>query len=164
MDETQLYAYIDASHGVHHDGKSHAGYSLTMGRGTVDASSGKLPFVTKSSAESELVAVSEKASKIIAARNYHSEASKNDKPVLVGQDNQSTIRLIDVGRPCSDRTKHIATRHFWTKERVESGELKIRYVPTDHMIADILTKPIQGEQFRTLRDQLLGHVEIYDIK
>ena len=66
MDETQLYAYIDASHGVHHDGKSHAGYSLTMGRGTVDASSGKLPFVTKSSAESELVAVSEKASTIIS--------------------------------------------------------------------------------------------------
>ena len=28
-----------------------------------------------------------------------------------------------------------------------------------HMVADILTKPLQGEQFEILRDMLLGYTE-----
>jgi hypothetical protein len=34
----------------------------------------------------------------------------------------------------------------------------VNYVNTNNMIADILTKPIQGEQFNRLRDLLLGTI------
>ena len=34
--------------------------------------------------------------------------------------------------------------------------LEIVYTPTDDMIADILTKPLQGDKFRILRQLLLN--------
>ena len=39
---------------------------------------------------------------------------------------------------------------------MESGELELEYLPTDDMLADLLTKPLQGEKFRCLRDELLN--------
>ena len=44
------------------------------------------------------------------------------------------------------------------KERVDMGELSIVYLPTDDMIADILTKPLQGKKFIMLRGLLLNLV------
>ena len=35
--------------------------------------------------------------------------------------------------------------------------MKIRYCPTDEMVADVLTKPIQGEKFTILARKLLGY-------
>ena len=42
------------------------------------------------------------------------------------------------------------------KEREASGEVRIVYKPTGSMLADILTKPLQGELFRKFRRELLG--------
>jgi hypothetical protein len=47
-------------------------------------------------------------------------------------------------------------RYFFTKDKVESGELVIEYLPTEEMLADLLTKPLQGALFRRLRNQLLN--------
>ena len=43
------------------------------------------------------------------------------------------------------------------KDRFDSGELNLEYCPSDEMIADLLTKPLQGSHFLELRDRLLGH-------
>jgi hypothetical protein len=47
-------------------------------------------------------------------------------------------------------------RFFFAKDRVDSGEIKLEYCPTADMVADIFTKPLQGELFRKLRRQLLN--------
>jgi hypothetical protein len=47
-------------------------------------------------------------------------------------------------------------RYFWIKDRVESGEMKIVYLPTESMWADLLTKPLQGELFKRFRAVLLN--------
>ena len=47
-------------------------------------------------------------------------------------------------------------RYFFTKDRVGSGELLIMYCPTDEMIADFFTKPLQGKKFFKFRDLTLG--------
>ena len=41
------------------------------------------------------------------------------------------------------------------KEQVDSKKIKIEYLPIKRMIADVLTKPLQGELFKRLRDALL---------
>jgi hypothetical protein len=38
-----------------------------------------------------------------------------------------------------------------------SGEVEVVYLPTEEMKADIPTKPLQGELFRRMRAELLGH-------
>lgn len=62
------------------------------------------------------------------------------------QDNMSTIKLIKNGRSNSDKI-----RHFFVSDRSKSGEIRVEYMPTDSMIADILAEPLQGEKFRHLR-------------
>ena len=56
----------------------------------------------------------------------------------------------------SDKKRHVNVRFFWTKERVDKGEIQIVYTPTDEMVADILTKTLQGDKFLTLRRLLLN--------
>lgn len=52
---------------------------------------------------------------------------------------------------------HINIRYFFVKDRIAKGEIKIEYCPTKLMVADILTKPVQGRLFLELRDLLLGY-------
>ena len=77
-------------------------------------------------------------------------------PAVICQDNMSTMALAARGHSTSNRTRHIAVRFFWVKDRVDSGELAIEHLPTEDMVADLLTKPLQGEQFLRLRKLLLG--------
>jgi hypothetical protein len=39
---------------------------------------------------------------------------------------------------------------------INRGEVSIDYMPTEDMIADMLTKPLTGELFFRLRERLLG--------
>lgn len=48
-------------------------------------------------------------------------------------------------------------RYFFIKDRVDNGEVKLKYVYTEDLIADILTKPLQGERFRSLRAKLMRY-------
>ncbi len=67
----------------------------------------------------------------------------------------STLQLIKNGRTSSDRTRHIDIRYFFVKDRVEQGEIVCRHQPTESMLADVLTKPLQGALFRRLQQELL---------
>ncbi len=51
------------------------------------------------------------------------------------------------GGPASERSRHIAIRHFWLHEREQMDEVKIEYMPTEKMVANLLTKLLQGAQF-----------------
>ena len=74
------------------------------------------------------------------------------------QDNQSAILLERNGRRSSgQRTRHINIRYFFIKDCVESGKIVIRHCPTDKMVADYHTKPLQGKKFRDFHDQIMGH-------
>ena len=56
----------------------------------------------------------------------------------------------------SGETPDIET-YFFVKDRIAKGEIAIEYCPTKLMIADCLTKPVQGQLFIELRDLLLGY-------
>ena len=85
----------------------------------------------------------------------HQRNVEHWQPSKIYQDNQSTIILATKGCAALSRSRHINLRFFHIKDRIASGELHIEYLPTKDMIADILTKPLQGELFRKLRDLLL---------
>ena len=66
------------------------------------------------------------------------------------------MALVKNGRANSERSRHINIRYFFVKDRVEQGDVKIEYMPTGDMIADVLTKPLQRSLFARLRDLLLN--------
>ena len=129
-----------------------------LGKGCFFVQSTKQKLVSKSSTEAEIIGVSDGLGEVIWARNFiaHQLGQTEVKPAIVFQDNMSTMALIEKGRSTSSRTKHINIRYFFVKDRVESGEVVIKYLPTEEMVADMMTKPLQGTLFRKLRARLLN--------
>ncbi len=62
----------------------------------------------------------------------------------------------------SKRTKHIKAKYFLVKDYYESGEIDLRYCPTDIMWADVLTKLLQGQKFRDMQAFLQNFPRDYD--
>jgi hypothetical protein len=149
-------AYVDASYGVHADGKSHTGCVISLGKGPVYVKSGKQKIVSKSSTEAELVGLSDSMGQIIWSREFLIAQGYKLDAVTVYQDNLSTMALARNGQSNSERTRHINLRHFFVTDRIRAGEIGIAHLGTEEMIADIMTKPLQGSLFRTLRSQLMN--------
>ena len=54
-------------------------------------------------------------------------------------------------------------RYFWIKDRLEKEGIDMKYCPTEKMIADFFTKPLQGELFRKFRAVVMGHVHLNEV-
>ena len=132
---------------------------LTLGGGSILAKSSKQKIVTKSSTESELVAITDSIGEVIWLRNFLIEQGYQVPPAVLFQDNMSTIALCERGE-AGHRTKHIKIRNFFIKEHIDGGEVVVRHMPTDDMVADILTKPLQGAKFEVLCDRLVGKYDV----
>ena len=119
----------------------------------------KQKIVCRSSTESELVALSDATSLAAYELQFMESLGMKVTKAHLYQDNTPTIRLALNGKSCSDRTKHIKLRYFFIKQYINSGEFEVTYCPTEMMVADILTKPMQGNKFKILRDKLLGYTK-----
>ena len=152
-----VISYVDASYGVHKDFKSHTGSTMGIGKGPICSKSSTQKLNSKSSTESELIALSDSMGHIIWLRNFITcQGYEEIGPAVIGQDNRSTIQLAKNGQANSDATRHIAIRYFFVCDRINNNEIELRWIATQDMIADILTKPIQGSKFKELRALLLN--------
>jgi hypothetical protein len=154
----EVNAYIDAADEIHRaSGKSHSGCAIVLGlSGPVHVKSTKQKIVTKSSTESELVALSDYASQAIWTRNFVTAQGYDVGPAVLHQDNMSCMALMKRGGPASARSRHINIRYFWVKERVDGKEAVVRHLRTEKMFVNVMTKPTQGQQFVQERDMLTG--------
>ena len=157
FDPIHVIQYIDAAHAVHENMKSHAGSMSTLGLGAIDAGSSAIDMNTKSACESEYIALSDNVTNAIFLRNFLIAQGYDERPAVVMQDNEAAIKLANNGFSSAMRTRHINIRYFFVKDRIAKGEIAIEYCPTKLMIADCLTKPVQGQLFIELRDLLLGY-------
>ena len=149
--------YIDASHQIHDDCKGHTGALLMLGKGATLSSSNKHKINTKSSTESEIVAVHDKSSDVLWTRHFLEAQGYTISENIIYQDNMSSLSLEKNGRiSSSKRTKHIKAKYFFIKHYYDSGEINLRFCPTEQMWADILTKPLQGVKFRQMRAFLMN--------
>ena len=105
-------------------------------------------MVSKSSMEAELIAADDLSNSIIWT-NYFLEAQgyKTKETVLL-QDNKSCMLLHNNGKSSSSkRSRHLNIRYYFLSDRIANGELRVEYCPTDEMVADYFTKPLQGAKF-----------------
>jgi hypothetical protein len=152
-----IHIFTDAAYGIRSiDRHSQTGVCVMIDSATIVARSAKQKLVTKSSTESELVACSDSLVYGIIIRNIFEELNIQHHGVIVHQDNEATIKLITNKKSSTIRTKHISIRYFYIRDRIKSEGITIVHTPTTEMIADILTKPIQGKQFLKLRSMLMN--------
>ena len=56
------------------------------------------------------------------------------------------------------KSHNIYIRHSFIKDRVDKGELRVMYCPTHLMLADYVTKPLQGGLFHKFSDIVMVRV------
>ena len=53
-----------------------------------------------------------------------------------------------------DKSKHIEIKYHYIRDMVQSGAIKLQYVPTEVQVVDALTKPMSRVKFEYFRDKL----------
>lgn len=131
--------------------------TMTLGKGSVYSSSVRQKINTKSSTEAELVGVDDAMPLVLWTRHFLIEQGFDVRDNIVYQDNQSAMLLAKNGRASSGRrTRHINIRYFFISDRIKNDEIRVVYCPTEAMIADFFTKPLQGSLFRILRHWIMN--------
>jgi len=112
---------------------------------------------TRSSTETELVAVDDFVPQILWTNLFMEAQGYKTQDTVLHQDNQSTILLEKNGTASSSkRTKHIHCRYYFITDRINSGDLSVQYCPTGDMIGDFFTKPLQGQLFIKFRRLIMN--------
>jgi hypothetical protein len=152
--------WIDASFAVHPDMRGHTGGVLSLGKGATYTASRGQKINTRSSTESELVGVYDILPQVLWTRNFLEAQGYGIKDSMVYQDNKSTMLLAENGRASSSkRTRHINIRYFFVTDLIKSGQIRIEHCPTQEMVSDYFTKPLQGAAFRKLRRLIMNTEE-----
>jgi hypothetical protein len=149
--------WVDAAFAVHRDMRSQTGMTMSLGKGSVYASSLRQKLNTRSSTEAELVGVDDAMGMILWTRLFLQNQGYEVRTTKIYQDNQSAVLMECNGkRSSTKRTRHIDIRYFFITDCIKDGGIDIEYCPTEHMLADIFTKPLQGNAFRKFRDAILN--------
>jgi hypothetical protein len=153
----QIKAYIDASYAIHEDGKSHTGLIVRIGGVTDFCASRKQKCVCKSPTKVELVALSNNLGFFELFQEFLNFITNSKvEASVIFQDNTSVISMVTSGGGIM-RTKHMHARMFLVLEAVKELRVKIWYVFTALMVADGLTKPLDGKAFDFFAKTVLGH-------
>ena len=148
--------YSDADWaGDNSDRKSTSGYCFSLNSGLISWRSNKQSCVALSTAEAELVALSSAAQEAVWLQKLLIELNYADeKPILLFEDNQSTICLAKSNKSHS-KSKHMDIKYNFVKDMVNKNKVLLEYCPSSEMLADIFTKGLPSERFSRLR-LLLG--------
>jgi hypothetical protein len=156
--DIQLYCHVDASYNYYNDARGHMGYSFSLGKNDASfyAKSQKIKLVCLSSTEAEYVALCEATRDAVWLERLLSNIGfSNNKPVIMFEDNKSTIHMVH-GRSNHKSNKHINPKFHYVKQQIKQGKIVVKYMQTNLMIADLLTKPLGGIQFTKLTKFILN--------
>ena len=152
-----LETLIDASHAVHENMRGNTGKCMKLGVGMIHAQSSKQLIDTKISTVTEVVGVSEYVPfKIHMIHLLLGQVYSLKKKVLY-QDNKSALRMEQNGRnSCTGNSRHINVRLFFVKDCIDKGEFTIEHCPMVLILADYITKALQGDFFQKMRRVIMG--------
>jgi hypothetical protein len=82
---------------------------------------------------------------------------KQSEPTMIFEDknNQACIALTK-NSLVNTRSKHIDIKYHFNREKMENGEVDLKYCPTTEMIVDVLTKPLPAPHHRELTMRMMG--------
>jgi hypothetical protein len=139
-------------------------WCLRTGVGAFDqgfpiVASWKQKLNTKSSTESELVGIDDMMPIMLWTCYFLLSQGYGIVEILLLQDNKSLILVEQNGKASSSKhTRHINIRYFFITDWVNMKEISIGWCPTKKMVADFMTKPLQGSHFKNLRDYIMSRV------
>lgn len=153
----ELLNFVDVSFAVHSDMRSHTGGGASFGRGIFMNMSRKQRMNTSSTTESEVVGVSDYLPNTIWILRFLEAQGYKIKTSIMYQDNTAAIQLEKHGKKSSSRrTRNFDIRFFNVRDKLRNNNIEVVYCPTEEMVADFFTKPLQASLFRLLRRIVMG--------
>ena len=156
----KLISFSDADWGSSDDRKSTSGYYFKLNEHgpAISWKSKRQKTVALSSCESEYMALTAATQEAL----YLSQLLKDlliensIEPVKINADNQGAIVLAK--NPVHhSRSKHIDIKYHFIRENVLNKKIDIVYVPSEHNVADMMTKPFSKIKLRKFKDVLFGY-------
>ena len=140
-----LVGYADADWGGSvNDRRSDSGYVFLLGNGVISWESKQQRMVALSSTEAEYMNLSEATREAMHLRKSLSDLGFHcSQEVKIYNDNFGARMLVE-NPVFHARSKHIDIRHHFVRDDLKDGIISVEYVPTEDMVADMLTKGLPG--------------------
>ena len=74
-----------------------------------------------------------------------------DNPTILFEDNVACIAQIKGGYIKGDRTKHISSKFFYTRELQKNGEIDVQQIRSSDNLADLFNKALPTSMFKKLK-------------
>ena len=159
-ESTILDAFVDAAYLDDPVTKrSTTGYLIRY-HGNIIAWKSKLQrtFATSTS-HAEYVAICDASSDILFLSHMIDETLNESSvhPVTIFEDNSSCVTTCE-NPTMKGKLKHLDKSLLTVKNHFENKELKTVKINTKNQLADLLTKPLTGDQFQYLSQQLISNI------
>ena len=151
--------YVDTSFAIHPDYRGHTGLAMQFedGKGSPIQKSSKQKINMGSSTTCELVSADDALPVILWTPLFIKDQGYEIKENRLHQDNTSTILLEKNGKRSSgEQTRALNIQYFLITDHIKKGDLTVKWCPTDKMLGDYYTKPVQGTKFKEFRKQIMG--------
>ena len=132
--------------------------------GLVGWRANKQTTVTTSTTEAELLALSQTAKESIYTSRLLEELSVrlDSSRIRIQCDNQQTIRLVNAEiATLKTQLRHVDIHNHWLRQEVMEDRIEVVHTPSALLMADGLTKALQGPKFKEFISQL-GMVDIQE--
>lgn len=151
----QIEGYCDADYANDtEERKSVSGYIFLLTGGSISWRSKKQATIALSTTEAEYVSLSACCQESMWLHGLYKEIIPEvEDESKIFCDNQGALYLAK-NQMYSSRTKHIDVKHHFIRDLAEKGLIKLQYLRSEDMLADILTKALPGPRLHVLCKQL----------
>jgi transposase InsO family protein len=129
--------------------KSTTGVVFTVNRAPILWRSKLQSIVAQSTCEAEFVAAAMAVREVLWLKRILVTLSSSVAKVNLFCDNESALALLQTSVPkVTGRTKHIDVQYWLVRDHIMKENIVPRFIPTDKMLADGLTKPYSGPEMQ----------------
>ena len=147
-----LVAFTDSSWG---DEKPASGYACYYKGSLIAWAAKRLKSTPLSSCESEYMAASNAAAQVMFLRDLVDDLGMcKGEMTVIYCDNSAACQLSEDALS-GKRVKHAMRKLTYLRELREENKAGLKYVPGEHNVADVFTKPLAGERHAKLTVQLI---------
>ena len=143
-DLNAVHWWVDTSYGTHPDLKGETGPTISIRKGCVTSAQKKQKVNTTSSKIRKVVGVHEVSPQVLWTRAFLQEKGFEVNKATLYQDSMSAMLL---KKRAHVKLKPNKTHHdqlLFIQYRIDKGGIGLEYCHTDKMVANFMTKPIQG--------------------